>query len=52
MEKKKPKDLIKILFTPKSNTGCCNVQFEEIAEEKDLTDKESQNSENKENARS
>ncbi|MEW6527893.1 MAG: hypothetical protein AB1444_14645 [Spirochaetota bacterium] len=52
MEKKKSKGLIKVLFTPKSNTGCCNVQFEEIAEEKDLTDKETKNSENKENSRS
>jgi hypothetical protein len=39
MEKKKSKGLFSALFAPKSNSGCCNVQFEEITEEKDLTDK-------------
>jgi hypothetical protein len=52
MEKKISKGLIKVLFAPKSNSGCCNVQFEEITDEKDLTNKETQNNENKENASS
>jgi len=36
MEKKKSKGLFGGLFTHKSNSGCCNVQFEEITDEKDL----------------
>lgn len=34
MEKKKSKGFFSVLFAPKSGSGCCNVQFEEITEEK------------------
>ncbi|OQA86293.1 MAG: hypothetical protein BWY27_01162 [Bacteroidetes bacterium ADurb.Bin234] len=30
MEKKKSKGLFSALFTLKSNSGCCNIQFEEV----------------------
>lgn len=33
MEKKKAKGFFNFLFAPKSNSGCCNVEFEEIPEE-------------------
>lgn len=44
MEKKKSKNLFSALFAPKSNSGCCNIQFEEITDEKDLTEKQSKDS--------
>lgn len=53
MEKKNSKGLFKFLFAPKSNSGCCNVQFEEvfgpeIINKKELTEKQGKdNSENK-----
>lgn len=37
MEKKNSKGLFNFLFAPKSNSGCCNVEFEEIPEEKTPT---------------
>lgn len=33
MEKKKAKGLFNILFAPKSKSGCCNIEFEEIPED-------------------
>ena len=33
MEKKKSKGFFSVLFAPKSGSGCCNVQFEEISDE-------------------
>lgn len=30
MEKKKTKGFFNILFAPKSKSGCCNIEFEEI----------------------
>lgn len=44
MEKKKSKSLFSALFAPKSNSGCCNIQFEEITDEKDLTEKQTKDS--------
>lgn len=38
MEKKKSKGFFSVLFAPKSGSGCCNVQFEEIPEEKILAE--------------
>jgi len=55
MGKKKSKGLFSALFAPKSNSGCCNVQFEEINDEKELTKKqikdniENKNTGNKDN---
>lgn len=50
MEKKKSKGLFSVLFAPKSNSGCCNVQFEEITEEKDLTENQIKDSLENKNA--
>jgi len=37
MENKKSKGFFNLLFAPKSNSSCCNVEFEEIPEEKTPT---------------
>lgn len=50
MEKKKSKGLFSALFAPKSNSGCCNVQFEEITNEKDLTENQTKDSLENKNA--
>ena len=47
MEKKKSKGFFSVLFAPKSGSGCCNVQFEEITEEKPSEEKEVENLDNK-----
>lgn len=42
MEKKKAKGFFNILFAPKSKSGCCNVEFEEIPED-EISTKEQDN---------
>lgn len=58
MEKKKSKGLLGSLFAPKQNSGCCNIQFEEITdkqnikEEKVKDDSENMDNDNKDNVES
>lgn len=58
MEKKKTKGLFGGLFAPKQNSGCCNIQFEEITdkqnikEEKVKDDSENMDNDNKDNPES
>ena len=40
MEEKKSKGFLGKLFLPKSNKSCCNIQFEEITDEKNTTETE------------
>lgn len=47
MEKKGKKGLFSSLFAPKANTGCCNVQFEEITDEQISNEEQVKDSENK-----
>lgn len=47
MEKKKSKGFFSVLFAPKSGSSCCNVQFEEITEEKPAEIKVVKNLDNK-----
>lgn len=39
MEKKKSKGLFGGLFAPKQNSGCCNIQFEEITDKQNIKEK-------------
>lgn len=40
MVKKKSNGLFGGLFAPKKNSGCCNIQFEEITDEQDIKEKQ------------
>ena len=44
MVKNKSKGFFSRLFAFKTNSNCCNVQFEEITKDKNLTKKESEES--------
>lgn len=45
MEKKKSKGFFSGLFAPKSNSGCCKIQIEEIFPEENTSAKEKNNPE-------